>query len=90
MEIQKSPKFRSNKILDIIQNKIFNPNTNPAINKIGNTNHPKNIIIPVKIIRISIKSPIKIKKTLNINPITRENKLETKTSNHFPIWNILG
>lgn len=51
----------------------------------GNTNHPKKIIAPAKIMKISAKSPIKIKKLLIITPKIREIKLEKKASRYLLI-----
>lgn len=55
----------------------------------GNTNHPNNIITPAKIIKISAKSPIKIKKLLRIAPKIRKIKLEKEASRNFPTSNPL-
>lgn len=53
----------------------------------GKTTHPKNITIPLKIIKISTKRPIIIKITLIIAPKTRESKLEKRTSKYLPTSN---
>ena len=56
----------------------------------GNINHPKNTKKPAKIIKISTKTPIKIKKILIIAPKIREIKFEKKTSKYIPISKPLG
>ena len=50
----------------------------------------KSIIIPAKIIRISTKKPINIKKNLKIAPMTRDIRLEIKISKYLPISNPFG
>jgi len=57
----------------------------PKIKRMGKNNHPKNIIIPLKNIKISIKSPISIKILLTIAPKILEIKLEAKASKYLPI-----
>jgi hypothetical protein len=51
----------------------------------GNTSHPKKIIAPAKIIKISTKNPINIKKLLTTAPKIREIKLEKKASRYLLI-----
>jgi len=60
------------------------PKINPAIKRAGKTSQPKNTIIPPRIIKISAKSPIKIKKLLRIAPKIRKIKLEKKASKYLP------
>jgi len=55
----------------------------------GKTNHPKKIEKPAKIIKISNKIPIIIKKHLKIVPKIRKIKFEKNASKYFPISNPL-
>ena len=44
----------------------------------------KSIIMPAKIIRISTKRPVNIKKNLKIAPMVRDIRLEIKISKYLP------
>ena len=62
---------------------ILIPNIKPAIKKAGKISQPKKTIIPIKIIKISARKPIKIKKLLKMVPKIREIKLEKKASRYL-------
>ena len=64
------------------------PKIKPTIKRIGKTNQPKNIINPTKMIRISAKIPIIIRKNLKTAPKILEIRLE-KMSVSFDPRNIM-
>jgi hypothetical protein len=59
------------------------PKTRPAIKRAGKINHPKNIIRPAKIMKISTKSPANMKILLITAPKAREIILKVKASKYL-------